>query len=62
VYGDLKVVKEGREVFVKESGDYGNAVSLSTVLSIPYVLDRMVPQLAAAVDGKASTKVDQPAS
>jgi iron complex transport system substrate-binding protein len=62
VYGDLKVVKEGREVFVKESGDYGNAVSLSTVLSIPYVLDRMVPQLAAAVDGKASTKVEQPAS
>ncbi|MEU9388077.1 iron-siderophore ABC transporter substrate-binding protein [Streptomyces sp. NPDC048279] len=62
IYGDLNVVKQGREVFVKETGDYGNAVSLSTVLSIPYVLDRLVPQLAAAVDGKPATKVGQPAS
>ncbi|MGW4303334.1 iron-siderophore ABC transporter substrate-binding protein [Streptomyces sp. NPDC004646] len=62
LYGDLKVVEQGREVFVKESSDYGNAVSLSTVLSIPYVLDRLVPQLDQAVDGKASTKVEQPAS
>jgi ABC-type Fe3+-hydroxamate transport system substrate-binding protein len=62
IYGDLNVVKQGREVFVKETSDYGNAVSLSTVLSIPYVLDRLVPQLAAAVDGKPATKVGQPAS
>ncbi|MEU6816716.1 iron-siderophore ABC transporter substrate-binding protein [Streptomyces sp. NPDC046860] len=62
VYRDLDVVKQGREVFVKETGDYGNAVSLSTVLSIPYVLDRLVPQLAAASDGKPATKVGQPAS
>ncbi|MEU1620733.1 iron-siderophore ABC transporter substrate-binding protein [Streptomyces sp. NPDC005722] len=62
LYADLKVVKEGREVFVTETGDYGNAVSLSTVLSIPYVLDRLVPQLAAAVDGDPATKVEQPAS
>ncbi|MFF7678023.1 iron-siderophore ABC transporter substrate-binding protein [Actinacidiphila glaucinigra] len=62
LYADLKVVKEGREVFVQETGDYGNAVSLSTVLSIPYVLDRLVPQLAAAVDGDPATKVEQPAS
>ncbi|MFD4599965.1 iron-siderophore ABC transporter substrate-binding protein [Streptomyces sp. NPDC058464] len=62
VYGDLNVVKQGREVYIKETSDYGNAVSLSTVLSIPYVLDRLVPQLAAAVDGKTATKVEQPAS
>jgi iron complex transport system substrate-binding protein len=62
LYGDLNVVKQGREVFIVESSDYGNAVSLSTVLSIPYVLDRLVPQLAAAVDGKTATKVEQPAS
>ncbi|WP_405583057.1 iron-siderophore ABC transporter substrate-binding protein [Streptomyces sp. NBC_01190] len=62
LYGDLDVVKQGREVFIKETSDYGNAVSLSTVLSIPYVLDRLVPQLAAAVDGKTATKVAQPAS
>lgn len=62
IYGDLNVVKQGREVFVKESSDYGNAVSLSTVLSIPFVLDRLVPQLAAAVDGDPATKVDESAS
>ncbi|MEU6496820.1 iron-siderophore ABC transporter substrate-binding protein [Streptomyces sp. NPDC046984] len=62
IYADLDVVKQGREVFIKETSDYGNAVSLSTVLSIPYVLDRLVPQLAAAVDGKTATKVEQPAS
>lgn len=62
LYGDLNVVKQGREVFIKETSDYGNAVSLSTVLSIPYVLERLVPQLAAAVDGKPDTKVEQPAS
>lgn len=62
IHGDLNVVKQGREVYIKESSDYGNAVSLSTALSIPYVLDRLVPQLAAAVDGKAATKVENPAS
>ncbi|GAA5059918.1 iron-siderophore ABC transporter substrate-binding protein [Streptomyces similanensis] len=62
IYADLNVVRQGREVFIKETSDYGNAVSLSTVLSIPYVLDRLVPQLAAAVDGKPATKVAQPAS
>ncbi|MDR6977740.1 iron complex transport system substrate-binding protein [Streptomyces sp. 3330] len=62
IYADLNVVKQGREVFVRETGDYGNAVSLSTVLSLPYVLDRLVPQLAAAVDGRTATEVKQPAS
>ncbi|TQJ56603.1 iron-siderophore ABC transporter substrate-binding protein [Streptomyces sp. NBC_00080] len=62
IYSDLNVVKQGREVFIQETGDYGNAVSLSTVLSLPYVIDRLVPQLAAAVDGKTDTEVEQPAS
>ncbi|MFJ5262394.1 iron-siderophore ABC transporter substrate-binding protein [Streptomyces sp. NPDC088387] len=61
-YKDLNVVKQGREVFVNETSDYGNALSMGTVLSLPYVLDRLVPQLAAAVDGKTDTKVEQPAS
>ncbi|MFF1443499.1 iron-siderophore ABC transporter substrate-binding protein [Streptomyces sp. NPDC058295] len=62
IYSDLNVVKQGREVFIQETGDYGNAVSLSTVLSLPYVIDRLVPQLTAAVDGKTGTEVEQPAS
>ncbi|MCC9708118.1 iron-siderophore ABC transporter substrate-binding protein [Streptomyces sp. MNU76] len=61
-YKDLKVVKEGREVFVNESSDYGNATSFVSVLSLPYVVERLAPQLAAAVDGKADTEVEQPAS
>ncbi|EGX58616.1 siderophore-binding lipoprotein (transporter associated) [Streptomyces zinciresistens K42] len=61
-YKDLGVVKEGREVFVDESSDYGNATSFVSVLSLPYVVERLAPQLAAAVDGRTGTKVEQPAS
>ncbi|MFF2522905.1 iron-siderophore ABC transporter substrate-binding protein [Streptomyces liangshanensis] len=61
-YGDLPVVKQGREVFVKETSDFGNALSMGTVLSLPYALDRLTPQLAAAVDGDPGTVVEQPAS
>ncbi|MFI1329278.1 iron-siderophore ABC transporter substrate-binding protein [Streptomyces sp. NPDC020845] len=62
LYADLKVAKQDREVYVKESSDYGNAISSVTVLSLPYTLDRLAPQLAAAVDGKPATRVAQPAS
>ncbi len=62
LYADLKVAKEDREVFVKESSDYGNSVSFVTVLSLPYMLERLVPQLTAAVDGKTATKVTEPAN
>ncbi|MFJ5557153.1 iron-siderophore ABC transporter substrate-binding protein [Streptomyces sp. NPDC093250] len=61
-YKDLNVVKEGREVFVDESSDYGNATSFVSALSLPYVVERLAPQLAAAVDGKPDTTVEQPAS
>ncbi|MGW6906247.1 iron-siderophore ABC transporter substrate-binding protein [Streptomyces sp. NPDC054940] len=61
-YKDLTVVKEGREVFVNETSDYGNATSFVSALSLPYVIERLVPQLTAAVDGKTATKVEQPAS
>lgn len=62
VYKDLDVVKEGREVFVGEGGEYGVAFSFVTVLSLPYLIERLVPQLAAAVDGDPATEVPQPAS
>ncbi|MFF8535037.1 hypothetical protein ACF07B_24385 [Streptomyces sp. NPDC015532] len=60
LYADLKVTRQNREVFIKETSDYGNAVSFVTVLSLPYMLDRLVPQLAAAVDGDPATKVPAP--
>ncbi|MFJ8009113.1 iron-siderophore ABC transporter substrate-binding protein [Streptomyces fagopyri] len=62
LYGDLKVAEQNREVYLKESSDYGNAVSFVTVLSLPYMLERLVPQLAAAVDGDPATKVAAPAA
>lgn len=62
LYADLNVAKQGREVFVKETSDYGNSVSFVSVLSLPYMLERLVPQLAAAVDGDTATKVSRPAS
>lgn len=61
-YGHLDVVKQGREVFIAENSDYGNAVSFVTVLSIPYTLKRLVPQLTAAADGDPSTEVPRPAA
>ncbi|MGI5350392.1 iron-siderophore ABC transporter substrate-binding protein [Streptomyces sp. CA-250714] len=62
LYGGLKVVKEGREINLKEKSDYAHAVTFVSVLSLPYTLERLVPQLADAVDGKPSTKVRTPAS
>ncbi len=58
VYKDMKVAKEAREVFIGESTNYGVAFSFVTVLSLPYVLDRLVPQLAQAIDGDPATKVE----
>ncbi|WP_344895345.1 iron-siderophore ABC transporter substrate-binding protein [Nonomuraea antimicrobica] len=56
VYKELGVVKEGREVYLPENTTQSNAVVLLTVLSLPYVLDTLVPRLAAAVDGDTATK------
>lgn len=57
LYGKLPVVEQGREVFVRDGTDYGNAVSFQSVLSLPYTVDRFVPQLVAAVDGDPATTV-----
>jgi len=62
LYADLDVVKRGREVAVGENTPYGIAYSFVTALSLPYLLDRLAPQLKAAVDGDPATKVEQPAS
>ena len=49
--------EEGRWLDIGEAdGSYYVAHSFVTPLSIPYVLDRYVPQLAAAVDGDPATE------
>jgi len=64
LYEQTKAYKEGRTIYVpsaigdsKKVSTYSSAFSMVTPLSIPWVLKRYVPQLAAAVDGKKSTKV-----
>jgi len=53
VYRQLDVAREGRDVFPSEP--LAGALSFSTPLSLPYALERLVPMLAAAVDGDPAT-------
>jgi iron complex transport system substrate-binding protein len=55
VYRDLDVRKEGRDVFVEESGALYEATSFVSVLSIPLLIEEYVPLLAAAADGDPQT-------
>ena len=52
IYAGMRVAREGRDIFIDEADDYGNAFAFSSVLSLPYVLDRLVPQLRDATDGR----------
>jgi len=60
LFRNLRVAREGRTIFFGGSTDvlYG-ALSFSTVLSLPYAVDHLVPLLAAAIDGDPSTPVPQ---
>jgi ABC-type Fe3+-hydroxamate transport system substrate-binding protein len=57
LYAALKVKQEGREVFLADGEPLYNATSFISVLSIPYLLDGLVPQLTAALDGNPATPV-----
>lgn len=58
LYRNLRVHREGREVFLASYTDpLGAATSFVTPLSIPYLLDGLVPMLAAAIDGDPATSV-----
>ncbi len=56
LYTRLDVHKEGRDIFLGYV-PLGGALAFSTVLSLPFALDRLVPMLTAAVDGDPTTKV-----
>lgn len=49
LYAGLAVAKDKRDILIEEGADTGSAVSFITVLSIPYLVEHYVPQLAAAV-------------
>ena len=56
LYAQLSVMREGRDLFLEFSEPLAGALSFSTVLSLPFLLDELVPQLAAAVDGDPATE------
>ena len=51
----MTAVAEGREIFLTEL--QGAAAGFSSPLSLPYLLETLVPQLEAALDGDAATAV-----
>jgi iron complex transport system substrate-binding protein len=50
LYDSLDVVRDGRSVFI-EDGLISGALTWGTVLSLPYAIDELVPQLAAVFEG-----------
>lgn len=59
-YETFPVHTEGREVFLSSYDDpLGAATSFITPLSIPFLIDGLVPKMAAAIDGDPSTTVPE---
>ncbi|AGZ42991.1 iron-siderophore ABC transporter substrate-binding protein [Actinoplanes friuliensis] len=57
LYAKLKVKTEGRDIYLENEELVGAATSFISVLSLPFLLDKLVPQMAAAVDGNPATAV-----
>lgn len=55
VYLGREMVAQGRDVFLSEEA--GIAISYNSVLSLPWVLEEIVPQLVAAIDGDPATAI-----
>jgi iron complex transport system substrate-binding protein len=58
LYERLDVAREGRDVFVTDP-EVAGGLALISVLSLPFVIERIVPMLAAAVDGDPDTPVPE---
>jgi iron complex transport system substrate-binding protein len=58
LYERLDVAREGRDVFVTDP-EVAGGLALISVLSLPFVIERLVPMLAAAVDGDPATTVPE---
>ncbi|MGH3087771.1 MAG: iron-siderophore ABC transporter substrate-binding protein, partial [Rubrobacteraceae bacterium] len=58
LYQNLAVANEGRDIFLGVSGPVSGALNFSTVLSLPFALENVVPRLAAAIDGDPETEVE----
>jgi len=60
VFGRLNAVKEDRVVYLDLDDQFAGALGFSSTLSLPWLLENELDTLVAAVDGKTSTKVEQP--
>ncbi len=60
VFGRLEAIEQDRVVYLDLGDQFAGALGFASPLSLPYLLDEAVPQLAAAVDGDRATKVVQP--
>ncbi|MGH3941430.1 MAG: hypothetical protein ACRDTG_22920 [Pseudonocardiaceae bacterium] len=54
LYRELGVTKRGGDLIMDELP--GDALPWSSVLSLPFAIDRLVPQLAAVADGDPATQ------
>jgi iron complex transport system substrate-binding protein len=59
VYSKLDVRKQGRDVFIRAKDRVYEATSFPSVLSMPTLIEELVPRLAAAADGDPRTSTDQ---
>lgn len=57
LYEGLDVAREGRDIFLGPDSPVYGAYNFNTVLSLPFTLDRLVPMMAAAIDGDPATPV-----
>lgn len=55
VYESLDLVAEGRDLYIDCTEPVGIAMSYGTVLSLPYAIDELAPQLDATADGDPAT-------
>ena len=60
VFKRLDAVREDRVIYLDLTDQFAGALGFASALSLDYLLDEAAPQLANAVDGKPSTKVEQP--
>jgi iron complex transport system substrate-binding protein len=51
LYQQLQVVQDGRDLYVPATDTLYDALNLSTVLSIPYAVEHIVPLIEGALDG-----------
>jgi iron complex transport system substrate-binding protein len=59
VYRGLDVVREGRDLFLGSDSPLSGALSFSSVLSLPYAIEELVPRIEAAVDGDPATAPEE---